>query len=138
MLGLFIALIPTIMDTLFMGPLSKNWIGWEKRLISMKALFCLLVRESLLQWMPFGQHSHRTKNFSHSLCILRGPYTCFPKAYLLPVFQFYFFKFLIELNYLLKWVAISQSRGSFQPRGRTFPTSPPQLLHWQVGFVLFF
>ena len=54
MLGLFIVLIPTIMDTLFTGPLSKNWIGWEKRLISMKALFCLLVRESLLQWMPLG------------------------------------------------------------------------------------
>ena len=55
MLGLCIAFIPTFMDNLFMGPLSKNWIGGKRGwLISTKALFCLLVSESLLQRMPFG------------------------------------------------------------------------------------
>lgn len=32
MLGLHIAYIPTIVDTLFMDPLSRNWVSWGKRL----------------------------------------------------------------------------------------------------------
>lgn len=32
MLGLCIAYISTIVDFLFMGLLSKNWVGWGKRL----------------------------------------------------------------------------------------------------------
>ena len=37
---------------------------------------------------------------------------------------------------VLEWVAISSSRGSSQPRGRTRLSYMRHLLHWQVGSLL--
>ena len=48
---------------------------------------------------------------------------CLPLPYINNIQESSFFFFLI-----LKWIAISSSRGSSRPRDRTLP-----LLHWQAG-----
>lgn len=68
MLGRCMAYIPTIMATLFMALLGKNWFGWRKRLTDIhKDIVFVYLRVSSMVDILFSIYMRQ--KYLHNLCI---------------------------------------------------------------------